>query len=295
MSDAEQQAQQREHLSPVVDTKTTSGDVNKTSVTISGAEGDKSQFINGNFEIHSISTALSENDGHYVYNFTGADGSSNSKIVFLNNKWYIITGSVLNNEILSLGNVNTLHAVVECPLNKLRCELKDCVSNPWKEYVTGSDGKATLKDSNIKMVVNTSKFSDIPTKESMAAADPPAQTPDVPDLNTMKTICASAVEAHDAITSKFRDIVYTDPTSISSFDKELEETIAGLKEAQARLDAYKKANATAGSVTPLGGGSSSSSSKKNRKSHKSYHPDIGKTRKHHYNADHKRVSFVHQA
>jgi hypothetical protein len=44
-----------------------------------------------------------------------------------------------------------------------------------------------------------------------------------------------------------------------------------------------------------GGGSSSSSSKKNRKSHKSYHPDIGKTRKHHYNADHKRVSFVHQA
>ena len=44
-----------------------------------------------------------------------------------------------------------------------------------------------------------------------------------------------------------------------------------------------------------GGSSSSSSSKKNRKSHKSYHPDIGKTRKHHYNADHKRVSFVHQA
>ena len=49
------------------------------------------------------------------------------------------------------------------------------------------------------------------------------------------------------------------------------------------------------SGTQVGGSSSSSSSKKNRKSHKSYHPDIGKTRKHHYNADHKRVSFVHQA
>jgi len=44
-----------------------------------------------------------------------------------------------------------------------------------------------------------------------------------------------------------------------------------------------------------GGSSSSSSSKKNRKSHKSYHPDIGKTRKHHSHYEPKRVSFVHQA
>uniref|UniRef100_A0A6C0EY89 Uncharacterized protein n=1 Tax=viral metagenome TaxID=1070528 RepID=A0A6C0EY89_9ZZZZ len=39
-------------------------------------------------------------------------------------------------------------------------------------------------------------------------------------------------------------------------------------------------------------GGSSSTSKKNRKSHKSYHPDIGKTRKHHHSR-HKKVSFVH--
>jgi len=39
-------------------------------------------------------------------------------------------------------------------------------------------------------------------------------------------------------------------------------------------------------------GGSSSTSKKNRKSHKSYHPDIGKTRKHHHTR-HKKVSFVH--
>jgi hypothetical protein len=44
------------------------------------------------------------------------------------------------------------------------------------------------------------------------------------------------------------------------------------------------------------GGSSSSTSKKNRKSHKSYHPGIGKTRKHSNSHDEpKRVSFVHHA
>ena len=39
-------------------------------------------------------------------------------------------------------------------------------------------------------------------------------------------------------------------------------------------------------------GGSSSTSKKNRKSHKSYHPDIGKTKKHHRRR-HKKISFVH--
>ena len=39
-------------------------------------------------------------------------------------------------------------------------------------------------------------------------------------------------------------------------------------------------------------GGSSSKSKKNRKSHKSYHPDIGKTKKHHHR-HHKKISFVH--
>ena len=39
-------------------------------------------------------------------------------------------------------------------------------------------------------------------------------------------------------------------------------------------------------------GGSSSKSKKNRKSHKSYHPDIGKTKKHHH-SHHKKISFVH--
>ena len=42
-------------------------------------------------------------------------------------------------------------------------------------------------------------------------------------------------------------------------------------------------------------GGGSSASKKNRKSHKSYHPGIGKTRKHHSHSEPKRVSFVHQS
>jgi hypothetical protein len=41
-----------------------------------------------------------------------------------------------------------------------------------------------------------------------------------------------------------------------------------------------------------GGSFSSSMSKKNRKSHKSYHPGIGKTKKHHH-SHHKKISFVH--
>ena len=52
----------------------------------------------------------------------------------------------------------------------------------------------------------------------------------------------------------------------------------------------EREQASLSSSDQLGG--SSSTSKKNRKSHKSYHPDIGKTRKHHHSR-HKKVSFVH--
>jgi hypothetical protein len=47
-------------------------------------------------------------------------------------------------------------------------------------------------------------------------------------------------------------------------------------------------------ATQAGGGSSSSltTSKKNRKSHKSYHTSIGKTKKHH-RGNHNKISFVH--
>jgi hypothetical protein len=83
-----------------------------------------------------------------------------------------------------------------------------------------------------------------------------------------------------------------------------------LKKALAQLDAFKKAGSGSSTSTAAPAtsklidegmirervGGSSSSSKKNRKSHKSYHPGIGKTRKHHHShSEPKRVSFVHQA
>jgi hypothetical protein len=76
----------------------------------------------------------------------------------------------------------------------------------------------------------------------------------------------------------------------------LDAATAKLKEALAQLDAFKKAGSDSSAIisapSKVGG---SSASKKNRKSHKSYHPGIGKTRKHHSHSEPKRVSFVHQA
>jgi len=58
---------------------------------------------------------------------------------------------------------------------------------------------------------------------------------------------------------------------------------------------WKKISAEYAKTVPQGGGGSSSSlstSKKNRKSHKSYHTSIGKTKKHHRGNNNK-ISFVH--
>jgi DNA repair exonuclease SbcCD ATPase subunit len=82
-------------------------------------------------------------------------------------------------------------------------------------------------------------------------------------------------------------------------EKTTNNTSAAPKLNQTDLDSIIDQSLTAvgrkSDINPTNGGSSSSSSKKNRKSHKSYHPGIGKTRKHHSHDDHKRVSFVHQA
>lgn len=83
--------------------------------------------------------------------------------------------------------------------------------------------------------------------------------------------------------------------SITEFGSSVDTANLELQTAKAALAQYKKK--TNVNDTSLAGGSSSSKSKskKKRKSYKSYHPEIGKTRKHHSHDDHKRVSFVHQA
>jgi phage host-nuclease inhibitor protein Gam len=64
---------------------------------------------------------------------------------------------------------------------------------------------------------------------------------------------------------------------------------------QREADAAAAAQQQAKALLKKNDGGGSSTSKKNRKSHKSYHPGIGKTRKHHSHSEPKRVSFVHQA
>ena len=87
------------------------------------------------------------------------------------------------------------------------------------------------------------------------------------------------------------------PTAVSipEFGSSVDTANLELQTAKEELEKYKKK--TNVDDTSLAGGSSSSKSKskKKRKSYKSYHPEIGKTRKHHSHDDHKRVSFVHQA
>lgn len=106
----------------------------------------------------------------------------------------------------------------------------------------------------------------------------------------------------------------TDETGWTSFGKKVETAQASLDKAAADLQAFKvkttpdgpSSSASSASETPVAtlagatlaetpGASKQggSSSKKNRKSHKSYRPIIGKTRKHHSRADPKKISFVH--
>ena len=92
------------------------------------------------------------------------------------------------------------------------------------------------------------------------------------------------------------------PEAVNKFKANVDAAKTELDTANAKLAEYKKnTNKPQFPMGPLpggealGGGSSKSKSKKKRKSYKSYHPEIGKTRKHHSHDDHKRVSFVHQA
>jgi hypothetical protein len=139
----------------------------------------------------------------------------------------------------------------------------------------------------------------------------------------MKTIITDIGAQYNKVSGEYAKLTTTSSDTTSSDTewsnfktKNLDAATVDLKKALAQLDAFKKAGsgssvstaapATRELLSPemtdvrmkdsafnVGG---SSSSKKNRKSYKSYHPGIGKTRKHHHShAEPKRVSFVHQA
>uniref|UniRef100_A0A6C0EY18 Uncharacterized protein n=1 Tax=viral metagenome TaxID=1070528 RepID=A0A6C0EY18_9ZZZZ len=155
---------------------------------------------------------------------------------------------------------------------------------------------------------------------STPVVSPPASPPIVvtaPAIHEMKTIITDIGAQYNKVSGEYAKLTTTSSdTEWSDFKtKNLDAATVDLKKALAQLDAFKKAGSgssvsTAAPATSelidegmiheqndatfmIGG--SSSSSKKNRKSHKSYHPGIGKTRKHHSHAEPKRVSFVHQA
>jgi hypothetical protein len=158
---------------------------------------------------------------------------------------------------------------------------------------------------------------------STTVVSPPASPPIVvtaPARHEMKTIITDIGAQYNKVSGEYAKLTTTSPdTEWSDFKtKNLDAATADLKKALAQLDAFKKAGsgssvstaapdpATSGLLSPEmihdrkenivdSGVGGSSASKKNRKSHKSYHPGIGKTRKHHSHSEPKRVSFVHQA
>ena len=148
----------------------------------------------------------------------------------------------------------------------------------------------------------------------------PAVSPVVvtaPTVTEMKTIITKISAQYNKVYSEYAALNSKLPDTdwINFKTKNLDAATAELKKALAQLDAFKKAGSGSSTSTAapatselidkgmihdrkdnalevVGG---SSSSKKNRKSHKSYHHGIGKTRKHHSHSEPKRISFVHQA
>jgi hypothetical protein len=167
---------------------------------------------------------------------------------------------------------------------------------------------------------------------STTVVSTPASPPIVvtaPAIDEMKTIITDIGAQYNKVSGEYAKLTKASPdTEWSDFKtKNLDAATANLKKALAQLDAFKKAGSGSSTSTAAPNpatsglidegmirdrndmkdgqnntkddslvGGSSSSSKKNRKSHKSYHPGIGKTRKHHHShSEPKRVSFVHQA
>jgi hypothetical protein len=142
-----------------------------------------------------------------------------------------------------------------------------------------------------------------------AAAAGKAKTPE--DLQKLLQTKIDKMKAtNDSITNEFSDLKSATPATPDNkwndFGSKVDTAKLELDAAIKALIEYKHASTganlanefeTADRTGNFTGGSSStkSKSKKKHRSYKSYHPEIGKTRKHHSHDDHKRVSFVHQA
>ena len=281
----------------------------KVDVTISDAPAQVSG-ANGEYTLHS--TPLS---GHTVPYYQGFTGDKLQMYIIYNEtkkQWEINSSTSTNSETKS-GVV----AYIECndSIEDIRTNLLSLVSGEKKWFVVDGLGNATA-DTRMVAMVHSPAEADAPTEAdargvASATASHPAVAVNTPEsIEEMRNVYSSIDTQYKEIVANFTALDKTDASAIKKFDTELDTRINALKVAQEQLDVYKKtdyeaiakakgydshAHMLTDANQDFTGGSSYSSSKKNRKSHKSYHPSIGKTRKHHSNAEPKRVSFVHQA
>jgi hypothetical protein len=181
---------------------------------------------------------------------------------------------------------------------------------------SGGEPDAVSASTELSSTAAAASSSSISTPSVLAPAASPVVVT-VPTVTEMKTIITNISAQYNKVYGEYAALTPKSPDTdwINFKTKNLDAATAELKKALAQLDAFKKAGSGSSTSTAaparselidegmihdrndnalevVGG---SSSSKKNRKSHKSYHPGIGKTRKHHSHSEPKRISFVHQA
>jgi hypothetical protein len=186
------------------------------------------------------------------------------------------------------------------------------------EPAAAAEAPAELSSTAAAPVASASSSS-ISTPSVLAPAASPVVVT-APTVTEMKTIITNISTQYNNVYGEYIALTSKSPDTdwINFKTNNLDKANTELKKALAQLDAFKKAGSGSSTSTATADpatsgllstemihdrkedsafkvGGSSSSSKKNRKSHKSYHPGIGKTRKHHSHSEPKRISFVHQA
>ena len=288
----------------------------KVDVTISGAPP-AADGANGDYSLH-----ITPLYGQTIPYYQGIAGDLfNMFIIYSENEGqWLITSDKSTPSETKIGVV----AYIACDLEAAKTTYLASVSGKKEWFIKSSNtSNPDYKDPN--MVAHVKSGGDSPAAEaapapesstaasaSAVAVSVPASPPVVvraPTVTEMKKIINDIDKQYTTVSDEYKKLTTASPdTDWSNFKtNNLDAATAKLKEALAQLDAFKKAGSgsSASSPTPTSteisliddrvGVGGSSSSKKNRKSYKSYHPGIGKTRKHHSHSEPKRVSFVHQA
>jgi hypothetical protein len=276
-------------------------------ITISGAP-DAVKGANGDYSLHQ--TPL---HGQTIPYYQGIAGDAFHMFIIYseNDKRWEITSNMGTLSETKVGVV----AYIACDIEAAKTTYLGSISDKKEWYILNSNAgqPATKSETMVAIVKSGSELTAstaAPAASSTAAAvsvpavstaavSVPAAAPVVvtaPTVTEMKTIITDIDKQYTTVSDERKKLTTASPdTDWSNFKKNnLDKATADLKKALAQLDAFKKAGSDSSASTPskVGG---SSASKKNRKSHKSYHPGIGKTRKHHSHSEPKRVSFVHQA